>query len=164
MARISNVWREGIVAGLLGAAGVALWFFVVDLVAGHPLYTPGMLGGVMLSILGDDVPHGVLLNTAAYTVFHVAVFIGVGTLASKLVDVAQRVPQVTVGLLLFFVVFEVGFYFVAMWVSHFDVLGALAWYQIGAANLVAASLMGGFIWRKHPELKTELKLALEGKV
>ncbi len=28
---ISNVYREGIVAGLLGAATIALWFLILDI-------------------------------------------------------------------------------------------------------------------------------------
>src|SRR5829696_8819304 len=39
--RKHNVAREGIIAGVIGATSVALWFFVVDAVAGHPLATPG---------------------------------------------------------------------------------------------------------------------------
>ena len=164
MQTVSKVWREGIVAGLLGAGGVALWFFVVDLISGVPLYTPGVLGEAMLSVLGHGIHHERLFNAAAYTVVHMAAFIGIGVLLCTLVDLARRVPHVTIGLLLFFVVFEVGFYFVAIFLSQFDALGRLAWYQIGAANLVAALLMGGYIWRRHPELASELRVSLEGRV
>ena len=41
---LSSVYGEGIVAGLLGAATVALWFLVIDTINGHPLYTPTVLG------------------------------------------------------------------------------------------------------------------------
>lgn len=159
-----SVRLEGVTAGLLGAAGVAAWFFVVDLIAGQPLYTPGLLGAAMLSVLGHGIAHGVLFNAAAYTVFHLLAFVGVGFVASSLVDVARRIPQVSVGLLLFVAVFELGFYFVAAALSQTEVLGAIAWYQILAANLLAAILMGGYLWRKHPELKSELTESLEGSV
>jgi hypothetical protein len=159
-----GVWREGVTVGLLGAAGVALWFFVVDLVAGQPLHTPGVLGHAVMAILNSGVEHSQFFNVAAYTAVHVAAFCLVGIAACAIVDIAHDVPHVTVGLLLFFVVFEVGFYFIAMILSQYDSLAAIAWYQIGAANLVAAALMGGYIWRRHPELSTELKLALEGRV
>ena len=43
-----------------------------------------------------------------------------------------------------------------------DALGTLAWYQIGAANLVAAILMGTYLWRTHPALGRGLNFALEG--
>ncbi len=160
-ANIGVPWREGSVAGLLGALGVAVWFLGVDLVAGRPFHTPATLGGVMLTILGGADP-GPVINTIVYTVFHFGAFGVVGVAASKLVDLARRMPHVTVALLLFFVVFELGFYFVALSLSQFDVIGTLGVYQIGAANLLAAGLMGGYLWRRHPELKGEFKAALDG--
>jgi hypothetical protein len=159
-----NVRRDGVIAGLLGAAGVALWFFVVDLMAGQPLRTPGMLGEAMLGILGHGIHNTLFVNAAAYTVFHVLAFVGVGYVASELVNVSRHIPQVGAGLLLLFAVFECGFYFLAMMVSSPEILGALAWYQIGAANLVAAALMGGFLWRRHPEFGPALQHSLDGSV
>lgn len=164
MITMSRVWREGIITGLLGAGGVALWFFGVDLVAGQPFATPWLLGDALLNVIGSPGQHEATVAVSSYTVFHVAAFIAVGLLACYLVDLARRVPHVTVALLLFFVVFEVGFYFLALVLSQEAVLGRLAWYQIGAANLVASALMGGYIWRHHPELKTEIELALDGRV
>jgi hypothetical protein len=159
-----QVWREGIIAGVLGAAGVALWFLVVDLLAGQPLRTPGLLGKAMLGVLGHGIENTLLFNAAAYTVFHVLAFVGVGLIASKLLDVSRRIPQIVAGLALVFAVFEVGFYFLAMMISKPEILGALAWYQIGAANLVAAVLMGGYLWRRHPELGPTLEHSLDGSV
>ena len=159
-----QVRAEGVTAGVLGAAGVALWFFVVDLLAGQPIYTPALLGQAMLSILGQGADHSVLFNAAAYTVFHALAFIGVGVVASELVDVTARVPQRGAGLLLFFVVFEVGFYFGVLALSLPDILGALVWYQIFAANLLASVLMGGYLWRRHPELSPAVRHALDGSV
>ena len=164
MASTSLVIREGITAGLLGAVGVAIWFLGVDLIAGQPLYTPGLLGQALLSVLGHGIQHGVLFNAAAYTVFHLVSFMLVGFLLSEIVEIARRVPQVSVGFVLFFVVFEVGFYGVAAMISQSDFIGRLAWYQIGAANLLASALMGGYIWRKHPELGPTLEHALDGSV
>jgi hypothetical protein len=159
-----QVWKEGVTAGVLGAAGVALWFFVADLIAGLPLHTPGLLGKAMLSVLGHGIEHGVLFNAAAYTVFHVLAFIGVGVLASVLVDVTQRIPQIAAGLLIFFVIFEAGFYFMVVALSKPEILGAIAWYQILPANLVAAAVMGGYFSRRHPEFKPALEHALDGSV
>ena len=39
-----SVLREGIIAGLIGAAVVAVWFFVYDIARGHPFRTPTLLG------------------------------------------------------------------------------------------------------------------------
>src|SRR5580704_9228229 len=106
-----RVWREGVTAGLLGAAGVALWFFVVDMAAGQPLHTPALLGRALLSVLGHGINNPDLFNAAAYTVFHVVAFVGVGIIASQLVEASRRMPPLAAGPALFFAVFEVGFYF-----------------------------------------------------
>ena len=164
MANLRIVFREGVTAGLLGAAGVALWFLGVDILNGQPLATPAMLGAGLLGVLGKGIEHSVMFNAAAFTVFHVAVFIVLGVLMSELVDIARRVPQVLVGLGLFFIIFEAGFYGMAALMSDPNILGKLGWYQIGASNLVAAALMGGYIWRKHPEIAGALEHGLDGSV
>ena len=44
-AAIPDIYRQGIVAGVLGAATIAVWFFLVDVLSGRPLfYTPNVLG------------------------------------------------------------------------------------------------------------------------
>ena len=143
---------------------MALWFFVIDLVAGQPLRTPGLLGKALLGVLGHGIDNTVFFNATAYTVFHVLAFIGIGFVASELAEVSRRVPQLPAGLLVLFAVFECGFYFFAMLISKPDILGGLAWYQIGAANLVAALLMGGYLWRRHPEIGPALQHSLDGSV
>ena len=41
-----SVIREGLIAGAAGAAAVAFWFLVLDLIEGRILFTPGALGSV----------------------------------------------------------------------------------------------------------------------
>ena len=47
-----TIVRDGIVAGILGASAVALWFLVLDLIFRHALATPEALGRGLLRILG----------------------------------------------------------------------------------------------------------------
>jgi len=49
-----SILREGIVAGCIGAAVVAVWFLVFDLARGTPLLTPALLGHVVFH--GIDAP------------------------------------------------------------------------------------------------------------
>ena len=158
-----TVWREGATAGLLGAGGVAVWFLVVDFFAGQPLRTPALLGTALLHVFGRGLQPGVLVSTVAYSVFHVAAFVIIGVIAARLLEASRRVPQVAAGLLILFAVFEVGFYFLATAISG-QILGALPWYQVGAANIVAAALTGGYLWRRHPEFAPALGHALDGSV
>ena len=155
-----SVVREGVVAGVLGATAVAVWFFVVDLIGGRPLFTPGTLGEGLLSVFGRS-PEPQALNVIAYTIFHYALFILVGIVAVRLVHAGEGSPSVLAGSMILFVAFELGFYgFVAL--LQETVLGNLAWYQILAGNVLAAASMGTYLWRGHPAMRDGLVRALEG--
>lgn len=161
--RQHSVIREGLIAGAIGATAVAVWFLLVDVIAGNPLYTPTLLGTALLSILGP-APAGEnpLIHTAFYTVFHYAAFFIVGMIAVAVVHWAEREPAVLAGVLVLFVAFQLAFYLLVTLLSQFEILGSLAWYQVGAANLLAAGLMGWYLWRTHPALGPEFDYALAG--
>src|SRR5687767_9080125 len=158
--RRHSVVREGVVAGFLGATAVAVWFFVVDLIGGRPLFTPNMLGEGFLSVFGQS-PEPAAVNIIAYTIFHYAVFTLVGTIAVILVHAGERTPSVLAGSMILFVAIELGFYGMVALLQE-TVLGNLAWYQILAGNLLAAILMGTYLWRSHPAMRDGLVRALEG--
>lgn len=153
--------REGFIAGVLAASAVALWFFVADILAGAPLYTPLLLVTALLNVLGAETS-SVFWPIAAYTVFHYAAFIGVGTLVTTLIAASNRDPGYFAGLFLLFAVLEAAFYGYALLLSKLDSVGTIAWYQIAAANLLASSVMGTYLWRKHPEAVRGLDSALRG--
>jgi hypothetical protein len=157
-------WREGVTAGLIGAAGVAGWFFIVDLVAGTVFATPDLLGRSLLSVLGRGASFSPMANVFAYTLFHVAAFVAVGCIVAWIVEASARTPGVLVGLLLFFVVFQAGFYGLTLFLQSATGLAQLAWYQIGIANLIASALMGWYLWRAHPELADRVEGALSARL
>jgi hypothetical protein len=106
-----SVWKEGIIAGLLGALAVAAWFLVIDLIKGQALFTPSVLGQIML--LGRATPDTAAVDTTAvllYTVFHFLAFIIFGMAVTKLVHLSINIPALRFGLLMLFVVFEVFFW------------------------------------------------------
>jgi hypothetical protein len=155
-----GIVREGLVAGFLGATAVAVWFFVVDLIGGRMLFTPNTLGRALLSVFGQS-PEPEVVNIIAYTIFHYAAFTLVGIVAVMLIHAGERMPSVLAGSMILFVAMELGFYgFVAM--LQETVLGNFAWYQILAGNLLAAMLMGTYLWRSHPALRAGLVSALDG--
>jgi hypothetical protein len=43
-----DLFREGLITGMVGAAAVAVWFLITDLIQGRPLSTPSILGQVIL--------------------------------------------------------------------------------------------------------------------
>ena len=164
LSRGAGIWKEGMVAGVLGAGGVAFWFLVVDLVTGKALATPEILGRALFSVLGKGIDWSPIQYVVAYTLFHVAAFCVIGIVVAAIVSASDRVPGVLAGLVLLFAVFEMGFYGLTVFLSEGEIMGNLAWYQIGAANLFAAALMGRYLWAGHPGLGARMAGVLEGKV
>lgn len=98
----------------------------------------------------------------AYTIFHYAAFILAGLIVSIVVHWAQSSPTVLAGALILFVMFEIGFYGISSALQESPFLGALGWGAVATGNLIAAIVMGTYMWRTHPELKSELSWALSG--
>jgi hypothetical protein len=155
-----SIVREGVISGFLGATAVAVWFFVVDLIAGHALYTPSVLGEGLLSVFGRS-PESQAVNIIAYTIFHYAAFTLVGIIAVILVHAGERTASVLAGSMILFVAIELGFYGLVALLQE-TTLGSLAWYQILAGNLLAAGVMGTYLWRSHPALRSGIVSALDG--
>lgn len=155
---LSNVYGEGIVAGLLGAATIALWFLIVDTLSGRPLYTPNLLGTAVFRG-GAGLDHAAALPTSfemvvLFTWVHALVFAAIGGLAARLLAFAEHTANVGFGIVLLFVVFEFGFVAVTMIFAE-DVLSSLAWPAVLVGNILAAAVMGAYFWRRHPNLRIE---------
>jgi len=157
-----TIVRDGVIAGILGATAVAIWFLVLDTIAGHPFATPAALGRGLVGILGPHRNEGAAVFVAAYTVFHYAAFILAGLIVAVIVNFAQREPSVLAGAMMLFVAFEIGFYGLSSALSQSRFFGALGWTQVATGNLIAAIVMGIYMWRRHPELGRELNHALSG--
>lgn len=154
--------HDGIVAGLIGASCIAVWFLVVDLIGGHPFFTPATLGRDLLGVLGPGADgDGAVMAVLVYTVFHVAAFMLVGLVAALIVSLARREPSILLGFVVLFVATEVGFYGYVGLMREVSDLGRLAWYQVMLGNLVAAAAMGYYFWRTHRELGDEFRHSLD---
>ena len=155
--------REGAIVGALGATGVAAWFFIVDVIAGQPFFTPRVLGESVKGIVAPESFASPFVIVALYTVFHYAVFIVAGIAIMALVHGSARHIGLLAGMVMLFVALEVLFYGFVLMLQLATPLEALSWYQVGAANLVAALLMGRYLWVKHPELTHRLNESLSGR-
>ncbi len=145
----TRVAREGIVAGLLGAAAVAVWFLLYDLAAGMPLRTPALLGAAVFHGLRD--PNAVVVTlplVLQYTMLHGAAFIGFGCAAAGLLALADREPRLLFGFVMLFCCFEV--FVLAMIATLAEWLfETLAWWTILTGNLLAALVMLWFFFGHH---------------
>ena len=153
--------RQGLTAGLFGATAVAAWFLVLDLISGQAGATPAALGRAFFSAFGP-VTESTASLVAMYTAVHLTAFCGLGIIAAALIAASRREPSVLAGLTVLFVVFEVLFTGLVATMAE-GTLGQLAWWQIGAANLVAAGAMGSYLLRRNPGLVMTLEHALSGQ-
>ena len=158
-----TIVRDGIVAGVLGATAVAVWFLGIDLIYSHPFATPTALGEALLGVLGPKGSEGPATFVIVYTLFHFVAFIGVGLLVSLIVHVARSEPSILAGALMLFVALEIGIYAISSALRASPFLGTLGWVSVAVGNLIAAIVMGTYMWRTHPELRGELQAALGGR-
>ena len=154
--------HDGIIAGLIGASAIAIWFLIIDTVAGQPFRTPAALGNGLIDVFGPaDATDSKLTFVLAYTVFHFAAFMFVGLLAALIVHLAKREPSILLGFVVLFVATEIGFYGFTGLLHEASSLRQLAWYQVMLGNLIAASSMGYYFWRTHRELRDEFRHSLD---
>jgi uncharacterized membrane protein YphA (DoxX/SURF4 family) len=155
--------RDGVIAGLIGAAVIAVWFFIVDAASGRPFFTPATLGHGLLDVLGKQPAQddSMVIHVLAYTVFHFSAFMLVGLVTSLIVFLAQREPSILFCFLVLFVAFEVGFYGLVGLLHQATALREFAWYQVLIGNLLAAGAMGFYFWRTHKELAEEFRHSLD---
>ena len=152
---VAGVHAEGLLAGAVGAATIALWFLLLDVVKGHPFFTPTVLGTALFrGGAGLESPAALPVDfemVLSFTWVHVLVFLLIGVAASRLIAIAERDPSFGFGVVLLFVVFEFGFLLVCMTFAE-PVLRALTWPEVLVGNLLAAAVMAGVFWRRHPRL------------
>jgi hypothetical protein len=151
-----SVLREGIVAGVIGAAVVAIWFFVFDLLRGRPFLTPTLLGSFVF--FGVDTPAGLgpsLAPILGYTVLHGLAFVAFGIVAATMMAMSEREPSLFVAFVILFAAFEVFFFGVLSIVSD-AMQAALVWWAVLVGNLLASVAMLWFFFRAHRALPRTL--------
>jgi hypothetical protein len=152
-----SVIAEGTDVGVIGGLAVAAWFFVLDLIAGHPFQTPSLLGQVVL--FGDKTPdttHLIFGSIVVYTAFHFIVFALIGMGLVALVHWGTENPVVRYALLPVFLVFEVMFYGVLEIFSE-RTNELFPFWAVVSANTLAAICMGLYLWLRHPDLRRSIQ-------
>ncbi len=150
------VLARGAVNGLVGAAVVAVWFFLLDLASGSPFRTPAALGSALL--LGASGPGEIIATfglVAVYTLVHVAAFVVAGIVFVALAEQVERVPAMALLVLLTAILLE-GLVLATIGVGAQWVLGTVGWVAVAVANALAVVAMGWQVWRTHPTLQRRL--------
>lgn len=145
---------EGVVAGTLGAVTIALWFFVIDLLQGRPLYTPTVLATALLHGEINTALEGPMAIelTVGFTFVHWLVFTALGGFAAWMLGVAERNANLGFGVLLLFAFMEIGFLAVVAIFAQ-SILQALSWQLVLIGNLLATTAMGLYFWRRHASME-----------
>jgi len=148
MSERAMICLDGVIAGLIGAAIVAIWFLFMDAVTRLPLYTPTVLGeGLLLreqglaSNVGEQASFKL---TLIYSGIHGLVFVVLGVIAAYLLLLPKRKLHLGIVLIALFAVLEVGFVGSAFVVAK-PVLDELAWPIVLTGNFLAAAGMACYL-------------------
>jgi hypothetical protein len=143
-----------VVAGIIGAATVALWFLVIDTIQGEPFRTPQILAVAFLQ--ASPGPSAVLL----YTLVHGLAFAVFGIAAAVLIAGAEREPMLVFALVIGFTAFEVFFFGAVVMVARW-VLDEVAGWTIFVGNVLAAASMLTYFFKGHRALARRMAAAWE---
>jgi hypothetical protein len=149
---VAVIVQDGFVSGVIGGAIVAVFFLIVDAIAGHPLMTPTLLGSVfLLGKSAADVTAVQAPVVVSYTAVHMLAFIAAGIAAAWSVWEFEEHPHIGVLLLFLFLFFEVSFLGLTFAFAP-DIVRSLGGWLIGIANLLSAAGMAIYLLViRHPK-------------
>ena len=145
-----QMFTEGLVAGVIGYATIAVFYALLNLALGHPfLSTARLLGGGLVSqSLAESTP---LAPVLAFNAVHLLALLIVGTAISWLLYETEHHPDLwllTFMTGLMALSFAEGF----MLVVAEPAMTVLPWWSVVAANLAAGLTVGGYLLRSHRSL------------
>ncbi len=150
----TKVLSQGVLAGLIGYAVVALVFGIANLIMGQSIfYTAALLGGSLFYGVHDPANIRVTAEYVfAYNGAHLAVFLLFGLVSAWLAAVSERFTQFWyVGLFFFFFI---AFHIVAaMQALAIPVQHAISGWAIWTAGFAAAAAMAAFLLSVHPKIR-----------
>jgi hypothetical protein len=147
---------DGVVAGLIGGAVIALWFFIFDAARGEPLKTPMILSSALLHGAGQrSLTTAGWMLVGEYTIAHFVAFAIIGAVAALLMAAAEEHSELFGVLFLFTIGFEVFFIALVMLLGP-AAQAAVLWWKGMIGNLMAtAAMLAYFFWRQ-PVLASNL--------
>jgi len=132
---------RGILAGLVGATAMAIWFLVIDASQGTPFRTPAFLAHAVLGREQVELSVGAI---ALFTAIHYGAFVLVGVVVSWLLRMIHTAPTVLLGFVLGFLLFDIVFY-TGVTVTGVNVVTELGWPEVLAGNMIAGVSLMGFL-------------------
>lgn len=147
-----RVFRDGIIAGLIGAALVAIWFDAFDTINGQPLRTPALLGAILFKGLRDPQALQISLRVVlGYTFLHILAFTAFGLLCAILISTSEREPALLWAFVALLACFEV-FFIAVVGLFSLSTVGASLWWAVLVGNLLASVGMLTYFFVGHRTL------------
>jgi len=146
----ARIVADGVVAGLIGGAVIAIWFFIFDAVNGRPLWSPALLASALLHGSGEPVAMTQTAWTlvAEYSVVHFLVFALIGAIGALLIAAAEETPELFAPLLIFTAGFQL-FFVALLMLAGPTAAAAMPWWKVIIGNLMATTAMlAYFLWRQ----------------
>ena len=162
--RHHRLLTEGLITGLYGAAGVAVWFLILDSLIRLPFFTPAALGSFLF--LGASSPQEVRISfgiVAAYTMAHLIAFGLAGLVLAWSAERLERTPGMWLIWVLAFIVAE-GLFLATAVTSGAWVMGTIGWWAVGVGNLVGIAAMAWRVRKTHPHLEEQLLETVDVRV
>jgi len=145
------IYLNGLIAGIIGAAVIAIWFLFLDTVRGLPFYAPTVLGTGLFQgaedLASTERVQVSLQLTLMYTWVHALVFIVLGEIAAFALSAAMN-PNPWLLSLLLFAILELGFIGTTSALAR-PVFDELTWPAVLVGNLLAAAGMSIFLWLRR---------------
>jgi hypothetical protein len=149
-----EVVANGLVAGFIGYATVALLIGVIDVAQGRSFFfTAAMLGEAMFHGLTD--PANVVVEPGAvfaYNGLHLLTFLAIGLSAAWLAHLAERGAQLWFPAVVLFL-FIVAHAFGAVLLMTEELRAVLPAWLVGVPTLVALLAMAAYLMAVHPGLR-----------
>jgi hypothetical protein len=145
---------NGIAAGLVGAGCFAVFFLIVDVVLGRPLWTPHALGtalflGETAPITAQPSPLMVLAYTAVHLTFYIAFALPAAFWVLARLPVTRGPGRGALFALVLFAALEAVYVLLGQLFAP-ELLGMLTWGRVAAGNALAACAMSAFLfWRRE---------------
>lgn len=139
MTRGNGIVGRGVLAGLLSATALILWFFVLDLIAGTPLRAPRFLASALFTRGRAEPGVGLI---ALYTVLHYAVFLAVGIFMAWVARTVRLHFPFLIAIVLGFLLFDLVFY-ASVIISGRNVVESLGWPAVLGGSILAGLVLVG---------------------